>query len=244
MVYSRTHFIHAGVPIDRQNSQSQIELSDLQTALQEFQQSYSDGDPFSNIDLQNCTWNDVLRKLAEAKDNYTAEENRGIGCLKAIWQKTGRNTDKIEPWLDFIPDEYGLNFVRAGIVIILQVGWITIITGQNMSKLSWKQFAKRSADNGERLKQAFIQVVDAVAKSIPQQNVLKGKKSLQIYTRELYVLVLKAVALIIKYLLHGVEKRLLKKNSKLIILYCYSSPNSQRSHENVQVLKPGSRNTA
>lgn len=63
----------------------------------------------------------MFAKLAQARDHYTTEEKRGIGCLTAIWQKTGRNADKIEPWLDFIPDEYGLNFVRAGIVIILKV---------------------------------------------------------------------------------------------------------------------------
>ncbi|KAM0247719.1 hypothetical protein ACHAQJ_009750 [Trichoderma viride] len=113
-------FIPTDVPIDRQNPQSQIELSDLQTAIQEFRHSYSDNDAFLTVDLQNYTWENVFAILAEARDHYTAEEKRGIGYLKAIWQKTGRNADKIEPWLDFIPDEYGLNFVRAGIVIILQ----------------------------------------------------------------------------------------------------------------------------
>lgn len=126
-MYLQTNYMLLDAPIDRQNLQSQIELSDLRAAIQEFQQSYSDNDAFANIDLQNCTWENVFAKLAEARDGCTEEQKRGIGYLKAIWQKTGRNADKIEPWLDFIPDDYGLNFVRAGIVIVLQVSWVTAI---------------------------------------------------------------------------------------------------------------------
>ncbi|KAL6700580.1 hypothetical protein J3F84DRAFT_358599 [Trichoderma pleuroticola] len=185
-------FVLADTPVDKQNLVSQIQLSDLRTAIQEFQQLYSGNDALSNIDLQNLTWDNVFAKLAEARDHYTAEEKRGIGYLKVLWQKTGRNADKIEPWLDFIPDEYGLNFVRAGIIIILK-------------------FAKRSAAYGARLQQAIIQVVDAVAQSVPKRSVQRKKKRLQSCIHDLYVLVLTAVAHIIKYLLHDTEKPFFKR---------------------------------
>lgn len=69
-------------------------------------------------------------------------------------------------------------------------------------------------------------MVDAVAQSVPKRSVQRNKERLQGFIHDLYVLVLTAVAHIIKYLLHDTEKSFFKRNSKLIILIIYYSSNN------------------
>lgn len=103
----------------------QVEREDLQAVIAEFQTS------FPNIglelDAQNCSWDDVFKQLESAQVRHAAMENdSGIGYLHKLWRKAGENANRIDPWLDFIPDEKGLNVVRAGLVVILQVRLIPV----------------------------------------------------------------------------------------------------------------------
>ncbi|KAK5988008.1 hypothetical protein PT974_12144 [Cladobotryum mycophilum] len=163
----------------------QVDLKDLQAAINEFQKSFTDSS--LTLNTETCTWEDVFNRLEETTVRYKTVDESGMGYLRKLWRKTGENADNIDPWLDFIPDEYGLNFVRAGIVVILQL-------------------AKRSVEHRERVHEAIEQVVDAVTRASPKRRIFNWDNSLKDYIQKLYVAVLEAVSVIIQYLLQNIQK--------------------------------------
>ena len=77
-----------------------------------------------SLDLNNpstCTWDHVFKELDDATVRHKDAEKEGLGVLRQIWRGLGKRADKIDPWLDFIPDDYGLSFVRTGLAIALSV---------------------------------------------------------------------------------------------------------------------------
>ncbi|KAK0638305.1 hypothetical protein DIS24_g9971 [Lasiodiplodia hormozganensis] len=168
------------------DGQLQVEREDLQAVIAEFQSSFPNSD--LELDAQNCSWDDVFKQLESAQVRHEAMENDGgIGYLRKLWRKAGENANRIDPWLDFIPDEKGLNIVRAGLVVILQL-------------------AKRAAEERERVQKAVVVVVDVVTGASPKRRIFRWDDSLKNCIHKLYASVLEAVAVIIQYLLQRVEK--------------------------------------
>lgn len=102
----------------------QVDLKDLQDAIAEYQKSHAETEnQCLTLDPSKCSWEEVFKQMDAMKLRYDDKEDNGVGLLRRTWRQAGENAHKIDPWLYFIPDEYGLNFVRTGIVIILSVSY-------------------------------------------------------------------------------------------------------------------------
>lgn len=103
------------------------DVEDLKSAVVEYQHA-NPGSVFENIDLETCSWADVFKHMEEAQIQYDERDKHGLGSCRAAWRKFGRKTDlgrdgtvAIDPWLDLIPNDYGLSVVRGAIVLVLMV---------------------------------------------------------------------------------------------------------------------------
>lgn len=117
-------------------------MKDLKKAIAEYQKSFPESDVQAlQIDPENCSWEDVLKQMDNAKVRYDNKDN-GIGFLRRWWRKAGENKEAFDPWLEMMPDQYGLSFVRGGIVIILSVSLLEIFLNLAPRKyiLIWNYF--------------------------------------------------------------------------------------------------------
>lgn len=73
------------------------------------------------FDVFNCSWDDLFNQMARAQGDHEAQSGRKGNWFKYLWRKAGSKSDAIEPWLQLIPDEYGLSIVRGAIGIVFHV---------------------------------------------------------------------------------------------------------------------------
>lgn len=70
--------------------------------------------------------------MEDAQVQYDERDKQGLGFFRDTWRKLGRKANferDIDPWLDLIPNDYGLCIVRGAIVLILMVGYSIPNTG-------------------------------------------------------------------------------------------------------------------
>lgn len=101
------------------------DLSDLQEAIEAYQRMQEArglaGTPLEFKTPADCTWDDVFKQLDDVKLRREDSERQGLGYLRKLWRDLGQRAEKIDPWLDLIPDEHGLGFVRMGMFVVLTV---------------------------------------------------------------------------------------------------------------------------
>ncbi|KAK3332797.1 hypothetical protein B0T19DRAFT_416517 [Cercophora scortea] len=67
------------------------------------------------------TWNALFDKTNQADDRANGAEKSPLAIFRKMWLKIGENTEFIDPWIELIPDAYGLAVVKVSIAIILKV---------------------------------------------------------------------------------------------------------------------------
>lgn len=98
------------------------DVEDLREAIREYQLAHPE-DKGLSIDIEGCTWADVFQQMDTAKIENDARDNKGLGYCRVLWRKFGDKVkmEDINPWLDLIPNDYGVSVIRAAMVLILQV---------------------------------------------------------------------------------------------------------------------------
>ncbi|KAI1180209.1 hypothetical protein F4777DRAFT_365194 [Nemania sp. FL0916] len=91
----------------------------LRVALKQYQQL--DINPRLELDIDNCTWEDVFRCMANAQADYEKKATTWRGCVRKLFRKAGDVADDVDPLLSLIPDEYGLGVLAAGISLIFML---------------------------------------------------------------------------------------------------------------------------
>ncbi|KAG6356455.1 hypothetical protein INS49_015843 [Diaporthe citri] len=93
-------------------------------------------------------WDDLTESLLTAEKDY---EDQGKDRWRRIWYGLGDKADVTTPWIEIIPNEYGLAIVKTGVALIL--------------KLARKFLEKR-----KKILQAF----EEIRKAMTSANPLKG----------------------------------------------------------------------
>ncbi|CAK7212185.1 hypothetical protein SCUCBS95973_001356 [Sporothrix curviconia] len=89
----------------------------VKAALEWYRKENSDVE----FDVLNCSWDDLFVQMARAQGDHEARVNRKGNWFKYLWRKAGTQKEAIEPWLQLIPDEYGLSLVRGAIAIVFHI---------------------------------------------------------------------------------------------------------------------------
>lgn len=93
----------------------------LQRDLEDALKWYREKNPDVPFDVLNCSWDDVFDQMERAKGDYQAKAENPRNPFRWLWRKAGSASEAVQPWLDLIPDEFGLSVARGGIAIIFHV---------------------------------------------------------------------------------------------------------------------------
>jgi hypothetical protein len=88
---------------------------DLKIVLSIYRKAYPDSD----LDVAQCSWEDVLDQMAQAKSNYDSNIERSR--IRRPIKKLIQASEYITEYLDLIPDDYGLCFVKGGLALVFKV---------------------------------------------------------------------------------------------------------------------------
>jgi hypothetical protein len=63
----------------------------------------------AKVDLQTCTWAEVMKEFERAIEYYKVERQKGAGgAVLACFRKLGENSNGFEMWLGLLPNgDYG-----------------------------------------------------------------------------------------------------------------------------------------
>ena len=75
-----------------------------------------------SIPDNECPWTVVCDRLAEAERKWATGDKGARAIFAKTWVKIGETKEMIDPWLNLIPDSYGLAVVKTGVALLLQVG--------------------------------------------------------------------------------------------------------------------------
>ncbi|KAI9733083.1 MAG: hypothetical protein M1834_003629 [Cirrosporium novae-zelandiae] len=73
------------------------------------------------IKLSDCSWDALFDKVCNAETKYHDKDDSAREIFKNLWLKIGKNYEVINPWIDLIPDCYGLAVVKSGIAVTLKM---------------------------------------------------------------------------------------------------------------------------
>jgi hypothetical protein len=91
----------------------------LREALRQYQRLHCD--PRLNLDIDTCTWEEVFQLMADAQGEYESKATKWSGCVHRLLRWAGDKADYTEQFIEFIPTEYGLGVLSAGISLIFMV---------------------------------------------------------------------------------------------------------------------------
>lgn len=80
-------------------------------------------DPKFKFDVKKCTFNDVMHELDEARKTYDGQA-QGWNIWRKGLRMVGDYAGTITPWTDLLPSDYGLNFLSAGLKIVIGVRYL------------------------------------------------------------------------------------------------------------------------
>lgn len=63
-------------------------------------------------------WDDLTESLLAAENDYA---DQAKDRWRRIWYGLGDKADIVNPWIELIPNEYGLAIVKASVAVILKV---------------------------------------------------------------------------------------------------------------------------
>jgi hypothetical protein len=77
--------------------------------------------PPLDVDISTCTWEDIFAHMGSVRSEYE-EQARGIkGIFHKLWRSAGGTADFVTPFFDLVPDDYGLQVLKAGFTIFFTV---------------------------------------------------------------------------------------------------------------------------
>ncbi|KAK0711877.1 hypothetical protein B0H67DRAFT_611850 [Lasiosphaeris hirsuta] len=171
----------------------------------------------TNLNLTNCTWDDVLDVMREAKKKYNDKTEKNP--LRRFLRHGTAIAGAAEMFLDLIPDEYGLNILRVGLSVV------------------FKTISQRE-ENRENIFSALERITETWVdlKELCQTLPVRPIQELQDKIRKLYVELLEDIPKLIDNLAH---KHRLKFPARILA----STPYQEASEidEIVQRLKNSSR---
>lgn len=84
-----------------------------------------------DIVVTGNSWDAIYDKINEGENGLHKTDNDIKQLFNKMVVKVGDNADTIRPFVDLIPNEYGLSVVKAGIALVLLVCWTNAYNTQN-----------------------------------------------------------------------------------------------------------------
>lgn len=139
-------------------------------------------------------WDDLTESLLAAEQDY---EDRGKERWRRIWYGLGDKADVTTPWIDIIPNEYGLAIVKSGVAMILKVCnvpsflWMCYIPGWVADE--FEQLARKSLEKRKKVLQAFEEIQKAMTSANPLKGSFRSHADVAVALDELYQTIVDSV---------------------------------------------------
>jgi hypothetical protein len=182
-----------------------VASADLREALQRYNDLRLDPPLIGNI--ETCTWDDIFDQMKNTQTEYAEKATKWKGLVHKLFRKVGDVGDDIDPLLDFIPDDYGLSIVRAGISFVFTVRHLTVDYDQSLQKLTFTfKLAKHASENRTRILEAFESIPITVAAAELKRRRFPDDEDLRQASEQLSLTILCTITTLIGSLLpeiHG-----------------------------------------
>ncbi|KAI1170750.1 hypothetical protein F4777DRAFT_567996 [Nemania sp. FL0916] len=98
---------------------SPLQFEPLAVALQEHASTTFEIDVGPNT--SKSAWDDLFDKINEIEEKANETEHGPRAIFRKFTLKAGENKETIDPWINLIPDEYGLAIVKCAVAIALNI---------------------------------------------------------------------------------------------------------------------------
>jgi hypothetical protein len=138
------------------------------------------------IQCPDNAWDDLFEKLAEL-ERGCHEGDRSSRTL--FWWKIGENREAISPWVNLIPDAYGLSVLKASIAVLLKVRCV-----------DWKseqadaiQLAEDSVERRDQIYHAFADLSEFLQTAMVQRKAFGADTKISDCANRLYGCLVEAI---------------------------------------------------
>ncbi|RAK74314.1 uncharacterized protein BO72DRAFT_435493 [Aspergillus fijiensis CBS 313.89] len=127
-------------------------------------------------------WEAVFDRVTEAERDWQPAKERGARAIFAkAWLKVGENRELIDPWINIIPDSYGLAVVKVGIAVALNL-------------------AAKSAERRQRIIATFHELQRAIVEVKRKRRSFHTDPEVSQHTKDLYIAIVDAIEIILNSL--------------------------------------------
>ncbi|KUJ13892.1 uncharacterized protein LY89DRAFT_149357 [Mollisia scopiformis] len=159
------------------------DLKDVLDACKQAGQSFE-------FEVLDCTWGDVIGQMQKAQDVYKAKGDENH--VRALFRHGHTMSNNVIPWLDMIPDQYGLSILHAGLTMIFHA-------------------VQQREANREKIFQAFKSIPEIIEKAQTTRQYYPKEESLHENATALYKMLLEEMPQLIKILLRKHNAFFLKR---------------------------------
>ncbi|KAG7287270.1 hypothetical protein NEMBOFW57_006777 [Staphylotrichum longicolle] len=116
-------------------------------------------------------WNDLSEKIGLMEKQCKETKN---GLWHSLWHKMGQKQEAAEAWMAFIPDEYGLGVVKAGLALVFKL-------------------AEASAEKQQRIYDTFAALRDTLIQAQPERRSFRANQQVNDAVDRLYQCVVDSI---------------------------------------------------
>lgn len=113
----------------------------------------------SQIDVCNCSWDEVLAQLAQAK---TEDHDKDKWKSRKIGNFIASAAPYAKEWIEMMPDEYGLKVLKGGLALVFSVSRAAKYVGQTDSNSNFTQTIRQRSENRAKIINAFEDLPDTI----------------------------------------------------------------------------------
>jgi hypothetical protein len=136
--------------------------------------------------------------MAKAKGVYEDRFKGAGNFIRLMWRKAGVASEVIDPWLQLIPNEFGMSVVRGAFTIIFHVCKVAF------KAVLMAKMAAEAAKKEEKIFNAFETLTDTIISAASRKQSFHGNGEMHRCSEALYVA-----------LLHGVKDLIWTLNPKV-----------------------------
>ncbi|RAH76602.1 hypothetical protein BO86DRAFT_249007 [Aspergillus japonicus CBS 114.51] len=128
------------------------------------------------------SWEAVFDRVTEAEKEWqTADEKGARAIFSKAWLKLGDKRELIDPWINIIPDSYGLAVVKAGFAVALNL-------------------AAKSAQTRQKIITTFHEIQIAIVEMNRRRRSFQTDPEMSQHTKDLYIAIVDAIEILLNSL--------------------------------------------
>jgi hypothetical protein len=151
-------------------------------------------------------WEALYDDLSAAEAKASKSDNGPLEVFNKMILKVGENSDAVDPWINLIPNSYGLCVVKAGFAILLKVRVESVSYFIN-AESDHIQMAKKHSETRQAIFDAFIDVRGTIADAMSRGIHFQSHHSVYRRAGELYGSIVDAIQDLLAIVEYRKEKR-------------------------------------